>query len=302
MRGLALEGIEPQRRSRADAVLDFDVTANRPDCLSMRGIAREIATAYELPLNGRPQPLRQRAGRSARRRPGRVDDPRHHRRSRSLRALRRARWPTSRIGPSPDWMQARLIACGVRPISNVVDITNYVLLELGQPMHAFDLARLRGPAIVVRRARPGETLTTLDGKERDARPRHAGDRRCRTRRRRSAASWAARTPKSRRRHDADRARERVVQAAVGPRDEQAAGPPHRSVVPLRARRRSHGAGRRRWSARSSCSKRPAPASGAARSSTCYPRAARAARADARRGMPSGGCSAWTCPTTRASAS
>ena len=66
-------------------------------------------------------------------------------------------------------MQARLTACGIRPISNVVDVTNYVLLELGQPMHAFDLARLRGPAIVVRRARPGETMTTLDGKQRDAR-------------------------------------------------------------------------------------------------------------------------------------
>ena len=70
------------------------------------------------------------------------------------------------VGPSPAWLADRLAACGVRPISNIVDITNYVLLELGQPMHAFDHARLAGPAIVVRAARPGERLTTLDGKAR----------------------------------------------------------------------------------------------------------------------------------------
>src|SRR5690606_18364215 len=67
---------------------------------------------------------------------------------------------------SPAWMAERLNACGVRPISNIVDITNYVLLELGQPMHAFDHARLSGPAIDVRRARPGESIRTLDGKTR----------------------------------------------------------------------------------------------------------------------------------------
>ena len=74
------------------------------------------------------------------------------------------------LGPSPIWMQARLTACGVRPISNIVDITNYVLLEMGHPMHAFDLARLAGPAICVRRARAGETLKTLDGKTRTLTP------------------------------------------------------------------------------------------------------------------------------------
>jgi phenylalanyl-tRNA synthetase beta chain len=167
LRGLALEGLEPvesgtrppwSTHQGPDAVLDFDVTANRPDCLSMLGIAREIATAYQLPL---------RAGGASVSR-GRdagveiavsIDDP-------ELCARYAAAVAEVTIAPSPDWMQARLTACGVRPISNVVDITNYVLLERGHPMHAFDLARLRGPAIVVRRARAGETLTTLDGKER----------------------------------------------------------------------------------------------------------------------------------------
>ena len=73
---------------------------------------------------------------------------------------------TVTVGPSPQWMQDRLTACGVRPISNIVDITNYVLLELGQPMHAFDLAKLRGGEIRVRRAKAGESIKTLDGKMR----------------------------------------------------------------------------------------------------------------------------------------
>jgi phenylalanyl-tRNA synthetase beta chain len=170
MRGLALEGIEPiaagprppwSAYDGPDAVIDFDVTANRPDCLSVLGIAREIATVYELPLradaphvalpasvDGSPSEI-----------PVSIDDP-------ELCARYAAAIARVKIAPSPDWMQARLTACGVRPISNVVDITNYVLLERGHPMHAFDYARLRGPAIVVRRARPGEKITTLDNKER----------------------------------------------------------------------------------------------------------------------------------------
>jgi phenylalanyl-tRNA synthetase beta chain len=169
LRGLPLEGLEPvsmgtlppwSSQTAADAVLDFEVTANRPDCLSMLGIAREIAAAYQLPLRAD----RHGTGAAARGEPGReisvtIEDP-------ELCARYVAAVADVTIGPSPDWMQARLAACGFRPINNVVDITNYVLLERGHPMHAFDAARLRGPAIVVRRARPGETMVTLDGRER----------------------------------------------------------------------------------------------------------------------------------------
>ena len=87
------------------------------------------------------------------------------------------------IGPSPAWLTERLEAAGVRPINNIVDVTNYVMLEMGQPMHAFDLARLDGGRLVIRRARPGETLTTLDGVDRTLDRRHAGDRR------RASAPW-----------------------------------------------------------------------------------------------------------------
>jgi phenylalanyl-tRNA synthetase beta chain len=171
MRGLPLEGIEsagqlplpPWSTHRdPDAVLDFEVTANRPDCLSMLGIAREMAMAFERPLLV-PGSSGQE-GRAPRRDTGSeialtIEDP-------DLCARYVAAVADVRIGPSPDWLQARLSACGIRPISNVVDVTNYVLLELGHPMHAFDLARLRGPAIIVRRARSGETIKTLDGKNR----------------------------------------------------------------------------------------------------------------------------------------
>jgi phenylalanyl-tRNA synthetase beta chain len=173
LRGLALEGIETHG---GDAVLDFDVTANRPDCLSIRGIAREIATAYRLPLTeGGAEAPSVGKGRFSRATPDdgsgqksvavpvTIDDP-------DLCARYVAAVADVAIGPSPDWMQARLAACGVRAINNIVDVTNYVLLELGHPMHAFDRARLRGPAIVVRRARPGEGLITLDGKQRTLDP------------------------------------------------------------------------------------------------------------------------------------
>ncbi len=170
LRGLALEGIDPH--GEADAVLDFDVTANRPDCLSIKGIAREIATVYALPLKegapaSAPSPEdggpRNPTATGSETIPVNIDDP-------DLCARYVAAVADVTIGPSPGWMQTRLAACGVRAINNVVDITNYVLLELGHPMHAFDRSRLRGPAIVVRRARPGETLVTLDGKRRTLDP------------------------------------------------------------------------------------------------------------------------------------
>jgi phenylalanyl-tRNA synthetase beta chain len=159
LRGLALEGIE---KHGDDAVLDFDVTANRPDCLSIRGIAREMATVYELPLKDTSGGHQWGPGASEKI-PVSISDP-------DLCSRYVAAVAEVKVGPSPDWMQARLTASGIRPISNIVDVTNYVLLELGYPMHAFDHATLAGPAIVVRRAKAGERLRTLDGKERTLEP------------------------------------------------------------------------------------------------------------------------------------
>ncbi|MEZ5417607.1 MAG: phenylalanine--tRNA ligase subunit beta [Vicinamibacterales bacterium] len=177
LRGLALEGLEPVGAGEMppgaapvadDAVLDFDVTANRPDCLSVVGIAREIATVYGLPLRvpatDAPGYLRL-AGLAPVDRATfgvRLDAP-------DLCPRFAGAAAAVRVGPSPAWMQRRLQALGVRPISNIVDITNYVMLELGQPMHAFDEARLSGD-IVVRQARSGETIVTLDGRTRAVQP------------------------------------------------------------------------------------------------------------------------------------
>ena len=163
LRGLALEGIEPHgtespNSAERDAVLDFDVTANRPDCLSIRGIARELATAYQLPLKSPKRAERPSSGAPKSIAVSIADQ--------DLSARYVAAVADVKIAPSPAWMQSRLQACGIRPISNIVDITNYVLLELGYPMHAFDYAKLAGPAIIVRRAKPGERITTLDGKDR----------------------------------------------------------------------------------------------------------------------------------------
>ena len=159
LRGLALEGIE---QHGDEAVLDFDVTANRPDCLSIRGIAREIATAYQLPLKATAVDTIASAAEPVSI-PVSISDQ-------DLSSRYVAAVADVRVAPSPEWLQSRLKACGQRPINNVVDITNYVLLELGYPMHAFDYDRLAGPAIVVRRARRGERITTLDGKGRELGP------------------------------------------------------------------------------------------------------------------------------------
>ena len=166
VRGFAVEGIEPL--ADGDATIDFEVTGNRPDCLSVAGIAREVATAYGLQVR-RPvvggSPLALTSLKS-------VDHDAIDIVIDSQELCPRYAGAVAdvTVGPSPDWMQARLHAAGVRPISNIVDITNYVLLELGQPMHAFDHARLGGGQIRVRTAQPGETLRTLDGQMRSLKP------------------------------------------------------------------------------------------------------------------------------------
>jgi phenylalanyl-tRNA synthetase beta chain len=154
MRGFELSSIERLSTIDDDAVLDFEVTANRPDALSVLGFAREAGTAYSLPVKPLvPKPLLQTPTRDV---AVKLEAP-------DLCPRYAAAVADVTIGPSPPWLAARLQAAGVRPINNVVDVTNYVLLELGQPMHAFDLEKLAGREIRVRRASPGEKITTLDG-------------------------------------------------------------------------------------------------------------------------------------------
>ena len=136
-------------------VLDLEITANRPDCLSVYGLSREAATAFDVDLAAAPDGPARDGSASIKVSIGDAGCGRY--------ALAIAK---VKIGPSPDWLAERLTAAGVRPINNVVDVTNYVMLETGHPMHAFDVAKLAGPEIRVRRARAGERLTTLDGVDR----------------------------------------------------------------------------------------------------------------------------------------
>ena len=141
-----------------DHVVEFEITPNRPDCLSVIGLAREASATYDVPLRLH-EPLVKGGG------PGNLMElldvetpdpdlcPRY-----TARMVRNVK-----IAPSPKWMRERLRAMGVRPINNIVDITNYVMLEYGQPMHAFDYRYVKGGKIIVRRAVEGEELTTLDG-------------------------------------------------------------------------------------------------------------------------------------------
>ena len=146
-----------------DTVVDFELTFNRPDCLALLGIARETAASSGVPLEYSAPEVHTA---------GDGDDisnylsvtvkepspcPRY-----TARAVKNVR-----IEPSPLWMRARLRACGIRPINNIVDITNYVMLEYGQPMHAFDASYISSKSIVVRRAAEGERITTLDGNVRE---------------------------------------------------------------------------------------------------------------------------------------
>ena len=143
-----------------DTCVEFEITPNRPDCLSVIGLAREAAVTFDKPLN-LPAPQVKGCG-------GDVNDylsvevqntelcPRY-----TAKVVKNVK-----IGTSPRWMRERLRASGVRPINNIVDITNYVMLEYGQPMHAFDIEYVKDHKIIVRNARTGETIKTLDGVER----------------------------------------------------------------------------------------------------------------------------------------
>jgi phenylalanyl-tRNA synthetase beta chain len=167
MAGFEVASVEPPPGGagiEADAVIDFEITANRPDCLSVAGMAREVATLYDVPLRraalaplGTPDPAAANGLRVTLEDAGRC--PRY------CGAV-----ADVRVGPSPEWMQQRLAAAGIRAINNLVDITNYVLLELGHPMHAFDLERLGGRELRVRVPHEGERITTLDGQDRALAP------------------------------------------------------------------------------------------------------------------------------------
>ena len=164
---LKAKGLKPGDEIRAaigldDHVVEFEITPNRPDCLSVIGLAREAAVTYGKKISLH-EPVVKGGG------PGNLSElldvetpatdlcPRY-----TARMVRNVK-----IGPSPKWMRDRLRASGVRPINNIVDITNYVMLEYGQPMHAFDYRYVKGGKIIVRRAEDGETLTTLDGNVRN---------------------------------------------------------------------------------------------------------------------------------------
>ena len=145
-----------------DVIFDVAITPNRPDAMSIVGVARELAAHFGVPLTV-PEPASKTGGATEAAISVVVDDA-----VRCPRYL--ARVSTVAMGPSPQWMARRLTLAGMRPISNVVDVTNYVLLERGQPLHAFDLDRLAGPGIIVRLAADGERITTLDGVERALTP------------------------------------------------------------------------------------------------------------------------------------
>jgi phenylalanyl-tRNA synthetase beta chain len=157
MVSLAIDAVETHA---ADSVLDVEVPSNRPDCLSHIGIAREVSVIESKPLRSPKTYALKPQGSSASLTSVDIKDPDLCPRyaARIVRGVK--------IGPSPDWLAKRLETIGQRPINNVADITNYVLHELGQPLHAFDFAKLGGHRIVVRRAAPGEKLKTLDGVER----------------------------------------------------------------------------------------------------------------------------------------
>lgn len=142
------------------AVIDAEITSNRPDCLGVLGIAREVSAVYKLPLNFRPPKPAESSAKASDSVSVKIESPELCGRF-TARVIRNVK-----IQPSPAWLRERLEAAGVASISNVVDISNYVMLELGHPLHAFDYDKVRSRSIVVRRARQNEKMKTLDGLDR----------------------------------------------------------------------------------------------------------------------------------------
>jgi len=155
-RGLAVESFETAHN---DTILEIEMFTNRPDCMNHYGVARELAAALAHPLCPYPGTVSEDGKAEAAGSQASVaieeGDLCGRYTSRIVRGVK--------VGPSPDWLARRLLALGMRPVNNVVDATNYVLWEFGQPLHAFDLKTLAGRKIIVRKAHRGEALTTLDG-------------------------------------------------------------------------------------------------------------------------------------------
>jgi phenylalanyl-tRNA synthetase beta chain len=150
---------QPVADALGDPVLVLELQPNRPDCMGIVGVARELAAVQRIGLR-EPKIAKLRYDLDPKRLAVRIEDPD------GCRRFGAAYLENVAVGPSPKWMQDRLIAAGMRPIHNAVDITNYVMLELGQPLHAYDADQLKGNALVARRARAGESLRTLDGVDR----------------------------------------------------------------------------------------------------------------------------------------
>jgi len=159
--GLAEEGMTERG---GDVVLDIDVTTNRPDCMNYIGLAREVAVRFDTELERPTTTLEEVSEPTAEAIAVELADSAGCSRyaARIVRGVQ--------VGPSPAWLRDRLDAIGARSINNIVDITNFVLWETGQPVHAFDLAKIAGAKIIVRRAEAGEVLVTLDGEERKLTP------------------------------------------------------------------------------------------------------------------------------------
>jgi phenylalanyl-tRNA synthetase beta chain len=154
--GLAVDAIET---CGGETVLELDVTTNRVDCMNVYGVARELAALYDLPLAPLATSVSESGAAAAAALDVVIEAP-------ELCGRFCARVLDVSVGPSPAWLRDRLEQVGIRSINNVVDLTNYVMIETGQPSHAFDLARVPGAQLVVRWSRVGERLATLDGVER----------------------------------------------------------------------------------------------------------------------------------------
>ena len=145
-------------------IFDFEITPNRPDCLSIEGIGRETAISLNKEFKNPRKNIDELKVEDKKEIEGlKVDIEAPDLCYRYIARIVK----NVKIGPSPEWMKRRLKACGVRSINNIVDITNYVMLEMGQPMHAFDINSIEGKHIIVRRAKNGEKITTLDEQERE---------------------------------------------------------------------------------------------------------------------------------------